>query len=804
MGFRRRLTAMLLGLAAATGWVGAAMASGPGATSPWYLDQYGGDPADLRAFYNGRVGVVMPTAPRPMLFISWRLLHGLKVGETAGDALASPCCGSPWWQTDWRDGRNGWSEARKLVLGAAGDTHDYIRTDREGADNTSVANCFSEAFDLASATLKDRAQRYGAASREVKAWLAAQDAVFKACHDDDVALPPPLPNVPPWLTADRAYQQAALDLYSGRNDDAAGRFAAIAHDPTSPWRRTGLYLSARALSREAMATKAPAAYARAHASLAALAAAPADTFGRGQVRGLENALAFREHPRELLARLDHELAEPAPTPDIAVAFRDYSDLGDAAPVKPDVLDWIATMRAASADYWTGDKTPTETAARNAKVRQAALAHAEARWQAGRDPAWLIAALSLADPGEPHAAALIRDAEAVPRASLAWVSAQHHLVRLTLGAAPAKASRQRLDAILAGRDLSVSDRNIFLAQRTQVASSLDDFARHALRRRLCAHFNQSAGYDAHKAPDCVRARWDRDQAQPSGIYDGRGDNGATGLGDDARAIIDRAPLATRIALSRNKRLPAALRLDIALTSYGRAVQLQDNAALDALSGELARLLPLMAKEFADVRAAAPGRDKRFAEFLVLAKIPGLRTDLIDYTRPEGRRVVDYQYYWMDWVIPTRPGKATAPPPLAGYQSAGAGVPYTNGGPWPDAATDLTCLGECGRGDAPLRLPDFVAVGAQRAATERGRFISARHNYGQAPPVMPPGATDAWDEMLAYAQDHRDDPRMPEALHWLVHVGHFGGSHDHSGRGAFKLLHARYPGSAWAAKTPYYND
>jgi hypothetical protein len=47
-------------------------------------------------------------------------------------------------------------------------------------------------------------------------------------------------------------------------------------------------------------------------------------------------------------------------------------------------------------------------------------------------------------------------------------------------------------------------------------------------------------------------------------------------------------------------------------------------------------------------------------------------------------------------------------------------------------------------------------------------------------------------------------VPEALHWLVHVGHFGGTHNHSGARAFRLLHARYPNSEWAKKTPVFND
>jgi hypothetical protein len=100
--------------------------------------------------------------------------------------------------------------------------------------------------------------------------------------------------------------------------------------------------------------------------------------------------------------------------------------------------------------------------------------------------------------------------------------------------------------------------------------------------------------------------------------------------------------------------------------------------------------------------------------------------------------------------------------------------------PDAVTDLTCLGECGRGSAPLRTRDVFAAGAAKAAAERAMFFKSDHPYDKAAPTPPPGAVAAWDEILVYAQAHPADPRIPETLYWLVHVGHFGGSHNQSGK------------------------
>ena len=190
-------------------------------------------------------------------------------------------------------------------------------------------------------------------------------------------------------------------------------------------------------------------------------------------------------------------------------------------------------------------------------------------------------------------------------------------------------------------------------------------------------------------------------QPSGVYDGEGARGATGLGEDARAVIDRAPLDVRLALACDPRLPAKIRLDLALTSYGRAVQLQDPAAVDAAARLLVPLLPPMAGPFRGVLEARPGADKRFAEFLVLAMIPGVRVDLADYVRPEGRRSEDYKDRWTDWLIPPRPERGAAPPALAAYQETGTGYARYTAGLWPDALSDLSCMGECGRGGRTAR-------------------------------------------------------------------------------------------------------
>jgi len=788
----RRVAAFAVAMALAA--PGAALASGPGVIGPWYVDPFGGGAADLQRVYDGRLGIVMARASKPQLYMAWRLLHGQRVGREAGAALSIPCCDA---SADWRyapemgeTGMHAWLDARKLVPLAP--ELERIDTERAGPDYTSIPTCFEEAFTTAAATLKDRVAKYGATSGDVTLWLQTQDAVFEACGRPGVTLPLLSAGPPAWLKADRAYQEAAFALYDGRHDEAADRFAAIGKDKASPWRPMGPYLRARSLVRGALANRTPEAFAKARAAIADLSKLPEKTYGRGEVRDMLRILAYRDRPAQLLAELDRELAGREPPADIAVAFRDYANLADKAAERPQPMAWIATLRAAP-DTDALSKAETEGGVTDLyrRTRASALAQAQARWEASRDVAWLVAALSLVDPGAPEAAGLAAAAAKVGAGDPAWLTAQYHLTRLTLRSAPAAETRARLDAILARTDLSVSDRNILTAQRMQVAADPGEFARFSLRQRLCR---------GEQEDGCTRGFWHASDSQPYGVYDRTGYEGARGFGEDARAIIDRLPLKDRIALGRDARLPAAMRLDVALTNYGRAVVLGDHAAVDALAADLEVLLPQLAPEWRKIRATPVGLEKRFVEFFVLAKVPGVRTDLVDYNRPEGA-VAQFRDPWTNWIVlpkgkPVKP----EPPALALYQQAGAGVDSDG----PDAATDLACLGECGQGASPLRLPDFAAAGAAQATIERGYFVRPRYSYGEEPPPLPPGGVAAWDEMLAFAKANPKHPMVPEALYWIIRAGRWGGSHNHSGKRAFELLHAAYPASAWAKRSPYYYD
>jgi hypothetical protein len=63
----------------------------------------------------------------------------------------------------------------------------------------------------------------------------------------------------------------------------------------------------------------------------------------------------------------------------------------------------------------------------------------------------------------------------------------------------------------------------------------------------------------------------------------------------------------------------------------------------------------------------------------------------------------------------------------------------------------------------------------------------------------------EQVVAYAKQHGEDPRLPQAWHLAVRSTRFGCTNAESSRlskAAFDFLHEHYSQSEWTAKTKYY--
>lgn len=209
----------------------------------------------------------------------------------------------------------------------------------------------------------------------------------------------------------------------------------------------------------------------------------------------------------------------------------------------------------------------------------------------------------------------------------------------------------------------------------------------------------------------------------------------------------ASLAEIARLQKNTALPKRYRRDLALSGFLRSA-LQGR---DAEAETFAKAAETMDKElgalFTEWRGAADADRKKFAAVLLNLRQPGLSIDL-----------------WESW------GRNLPREELSSGREN-----------WWCAVSEL-------------------AADRYRPAFLRGAEAPDDAGFGWAA-----GPNHLGREVLAYAAKYPDDPRLPEALHRTVRatrLGCYGEPFAEVSKGAFTLLHKRFPKTDWAKQTPYW--
>jgi hypothetical protein len=536
-------------------------------------------PDDYDGFVQGQLGILQPTYYRAHLVRAYRILVGVplddqeqasRVGRQKLIVEDSHAPLTPL-QT--------WSAARSHIPGfekpLAVDPYRRITTPQW----VEYLNCNDDAFSVATETLNSRVKQAGAASAEVRDWVAAQDLVFTNCSAGTAIPAEPPPSSSDRVRADRAYQIAAANFYAGTLVKAKALFQQIAADAQSPWHFTAAYVVARTDIRRGD-------FEQAQAELQGILADRKLAPVHSAAQSLLNYVNGRLDPVQRLLALDRKLMLPH-SPSFDEDLDDYTFLYDRIEAKSartaelagkgELTDWIyAFQNSAKPDYNL------------------------ARWREHKNLPWLIAALRSPPSDENDRQELLRAAAAVSASSPAFASVRAYQTQILLASNDNQNARSLLDETLS-HDLPPSARNLFRAERMKIAGDFDELLRFAPREIAAQGSQYGSGFEWDREPDKI----------PLSAFD----EDATSLFDDS------LPLSYWLRAVRTERLAIALRTEIAQAGFVRAFLTNQASAAD-FGRELKALNPAYATDLGAI-LSQQGEAQRFAAAFWMLHHPELQ-------------------------------------------------------------------------------------------------------------------------------------------------------------------------------------
>ncbi len=713
----------------------------------------------LEKFARGEIGIVQPSYARSYLYVAYQYFKGDSFDQTEQQALVDL-----WhdrldlrWEAGDEQAVKAWVSARQKVSGLSpAPKIDVFRNREKPNEYETYLNCQNDAFEAAATTLDARIGRFGADNAGLKQWVEAQDQVFANCSEGQ-RIPADLPSdVDALLRADRQYQIAAANFYSGNFAAAQTLFESVAADVRSPWRATAPYLVARTLLRKASLgpeeTKKDA-LAKAEQQLNKVLGNPELKPSHPAAKRLLNIVRIRLRPEERLHELALSLASKSEHANLKQDLWDYTVLLDqlegddevhhqkvAAPPAvlhdDDLTDWIVAIQSNAAE---------------------ALDHSVARWEATSSVPWLIAALSKVDAQNAKATLLQKAAAKIPASSPAFPSASFQNIRLDIAAGRSADARTKLDDLLHQHRASfnISSINLLLHQRILVSSNFDDFLTYA--QRLPAGFTWNE--DGREIPaDAEEVASESERIQDKPLFD-----------SDAGEILNRRmPLALLSEAAGNKRLPDHLRRDVTQAAWLRAVLLGNHATATALVPTLKAMVPGLTPFLNEYTGAGEPAAKKFSAIYAWLKFPGVEP-VIDTGAGRGTPLNEQDSYRDNW-----------------WCSAALAEPQTSETEEKKPQSGIP---------ANKASPSFLTA-AQRATAEKEYATLA--SLGAAPDYL-------CRQVIEWATKHPADARVPEALHLAVKATRYGCTDKQTGKwskAAYDFLHQRYPGNAWTKQTPYW--
>ena len=592
----------------------------------------------LKWYAEGKLGVVLPSFDRSYLVVAYRYLSGRPLSASESrDAVRS------WrWalQSSWSDDNQNkdlpekeWLQARAQVVGASASQPTISIPEKVDTwEYQQIINCQNDAFHNAALTLKDRVKHFGAKSEEIREWVQGQDAVFSNCASKGQVPEMIAENRPVVLKADRQYQIAAAEFYQRNFNAAEQQFDQIARDTNSPWHTIAPYLAARSVWREAVLVRGD--YKpdmeKAYQRLRQILNDPQQRSMHRAARELLGYVTYRLFPDQRRRELARLLSGPRPDPDF---YQDMIDLmlsldntiehvpyfGDLPEWSPEytkkVAAWyrqqhqkLASLRAETelADWVLTFNEPADVAS----------AHAIGMWRKKHNTLWLVTALVKVEAKDAAVPELLAAAGQVAASSPAYPTVAYQRARLLMAKGELDKARTIVNSVLESNSLTLtfSSRNLFLAQRMQLATGFEDFLSFVSQPMVDVDYGDGygpeSGYMPKKAVDELlfgkskadELRFDREPAM---------------------LLNMKMPLELLEQASLSDKIPQRLRGELAAATWTRAVMLGRHDIAEALIPAVESAYPGMSQSLKAYAATQGTEEKWRSALFTILHFPGLR-------------------------------------------------------------------------------------------------------------------------------------------------------------------------------------
>jgi hypothetical protein len=742
----------------------------------------------LKNFLEGDLGVVLPSWEKSYLVAAYRKLSGKPFTLNQQEAIyklwrhriqpnaffdfpISPNQSES--QKSQLSSSERWQKVRRQVPGTKSINVMPFRYIPDVYDT--YLNCLDNSFDNAANVLQSKIVKHGITSPFVKEWVAAQDLVFCHCGTPRKAdgswspgaekvEEPPLPalldeSADREAQDDRSYQHAASLFYAQQYDQSFKEFGSISHDKTSSYARLSRYMQPRCLIRKATIIKMSdedlhSTFAEAENLLRSMLSDTNMSEFRQACLDLLGFVLFRSEPVSRLKQLAGQVMSDNQAVASAEYFRsldDYTQLLDNLEGGP--RDHFENEEVKMAKFPTISKDDDLsdwliTWQRNDK---ALFAHAVDRWHQMHSQAWLLVALHLAPLDIVQTTELLEAARVVPPKSSAYLTLGYEAARLRLQRGDKTEAINEIDYLsaLALKRKLLSAANLLLDLRCRAPIDVAEFVKNSVRVPAA-----SAYFDEYLDEQFGSRRPNKKQFDF--VFSPKA----------AECMNERIPLRMLVNISASPKLTAKLRADAEQAAWVRAVILNDSDSTKKLLPGLERDYPKLAPLLKASGSGSEGERKFAAAFLIL-KNPGMRP-YVTGGAPRAEDIGALSSYSDNWWSNVLPDQSIT------YDNDGQHI------------------------KSKLHDDDYPKLLSLQQSMEGTDNRKQLLSTGSAPTFLS-------GVVAQYANFHKNDPRVPEALYLAVRASHYGHREARTtvlSKKCFILLHSNYPKNMYTVRTPYY--